>query len=364
MRVQDICSCLEAQMPLWLQESYDNCGLQVGDPNAEIHSALLCVDLTEAVVNEAIELGAGLIITHHPPLFKGIKSLQPSNYINRSILKAIEHKLAIYSAHTNADNAPSGLNYLLAEDFQLKNAQPLEKIKGQLMELVVYVPRSHRETLRTALFEAGAGKLGAYDSCSFSSSGEGTFRPLSGSKPFIGKQGELACETEDRLSLVLNVADSSAVVRSLHAHHPYEVPAYSLIPLANDYLGAGAGIIGDLEEPVDTQLFLRQVKDYFESEKISYSKTSKTKIRRVALCGGSGAFLWKKALSLGADIFITGEAKYNDYFDVEDRLILTTVGHYESEVVASKLFYSIISKKFPNFAIHRSKLNSNPILSI
>ncbi len=260
MQVKDIIQALEELMPLNLQESYDNCGLQVGDRTQEISSALLCVDLTEAVVQEAIDLGAGLIITHHPPLFKGLKCIGTSSYIERAIVKAIQNNIVIYTAHTNADNASNGLNYLLAEDFALENVQ--------------------------------------------------TLSPL------------------------------------------------------DEHSGNGAGIIGDLKEEIELNTFLQQVKKYFACEKLSYSKSEVKRIKRVALCGGAGAFLWRSAKTLGADIFITGEAKYNDYFDVEERPILATVGHYESEVIATKLFRKVISKKFPNFVLYISKLNSNPILSI
>ncbi len=260
MQVKDIIQALEEFMPLSLQESYDNCGLQVGDVAQEVSSALLCVDITEAVVQEAIDLGANLIITHHPPLFKGLKCIGTASYIERVVVKAILHNIVIYSAHTNADNAENGLNYLLAEDFALENVQTLSPIDGN--------PK------------------------------------------------------------------------------------------------AGAGIIGNLKEEVELNTFLHQVKNYFACEKLSYSKSEVKSIKRVAICGGAGAFLWSSAKELGADIFITGEAKYNDYFDVEKRPILATVGHYESEVIATKLFRKVISKKFPNFVLYISKLNSNPILSI
>ncbi len=364
MKIKDITQALEEVMPLWMQESYDNCGLQVGDKEAEVSSALLCVDLTEAVVQEAIDIGAKLIITHHPPLFKGLKQITGRTYIERSIIKAIQNDIAIYAAHTNADNAPNGLNYILAEDFGLRDIKPISPLEGKLMELVTFVPNSHLEVVQKALWSAGAGQIGAYDSCSYSSNGVGTFRPLEGANPFSGEQGELAKEEEQRLSVILASANASSVLGALHSAHPYEVPAYSLIPLANAYLGAGAGIIGDLEEAIETESFLRQVKEYFACEKLSYSKSDVKKIKRVAICGGSGAFLWRAAKGLGADIFITGEAKYNDYFDIESQPILATVGHYESEVIATKLFYKVISKKFPNFVLHKSKLNSNPIISI
>ncbi len=364
MKVKDIIQALEGEMPLWMQESYDNSGLQVGDVEQEISSALLCVDLTEAVVDEAISLGANLILTHHPPLFKGLKQIGGRSYIERSITKAIKNDIVIYSAHTNADNAPNGLNYLLAEAFSLENVQPIEPLQGKLMELTTFVPREYLLQVQESLWQAGAGKLGAYESCSFICEGKGTFRPLATAKPFLGAVGSMSEEEEVRLSVVLPSANVGAVVKALLEAHPYEVPAYSLVALENDYLGAGAGIIGDLPKSEESNQFLKRVKEYFSCDKLSHSRPIKESVHRVAICGGSGAFLWKTAMKKGADIFITGEAKYNDYFDVEGRMILATVGHYESELIIIELFHKVISKNFPNFVLHKSVLNSNPILSI
>lgn len=366
MKIKDIILALEAELPLWLQESYDNCGLQVGDPDLEATGALLCVDLTEQVVEEAIERGCNLIVAHHPLLFKGLKTIGTGSYIERVVMRAIKADVAIYAAHTNADNAPVGLNALLARDLGLKNLRPLQPLSGKMSELITFVPQDYLEPVQEALWAAGAGRIGAYDKCSFSSSGQGTFRALEGANPFVGEQGELHHESEVRLSVVLASADSSAVIKALHEAHPYEVPAYSLVPLANDYPMAGSGIVGDLAEQELLSDFLDRVKAYFATEKLSYSAcdASAHEVRRVAICSGAGAFLWRAARRASADVLITGEAKYNDYFDVECRPVLATVGHYESECIATRVFGEIISRKFPNFMLFTSQLNSNPIKSI
>lgn len=366
MTIRDITTAIERCLPLWMQESYDNCGLQVGDPNVEAMGALLCVDLTEQVVEEAIAKGCNLIVAHHPLLFKGLKRIATGSYIERVVRLAIKHDIAIYAAHTNADNAPRGLNAMLAEDFGLLNPKPLEPLAGKLTELVTFVPPSHLHEVQQALWSAGAGRIGFYDQCSFATEGEGTFRALPGANPFVGEIDALHHEQEVRLSVVLPTADASSVVAALHRAHPYEVPAYSLVGLANDYPQAGSGIVGDLPEAMPLQDFLTQVKAYFSTDKLSYSKPKDEGmlIKRVALCGGSGAFLWRAARRSGADVLITGEAKYNDYFDVEASPILATVGHYESERIATRLFADIISANFPTFALYQSELDSNPIRSI
>lgn len=353
---------------MWLQEEYDNSGLQVGDPSQDATGVLLCVDITEEVIYEAVELGCNLIVAHHPLLFKGLKRIGTNSYIERCVSLAIKGDICIYAAHTNADNAPEGLNAYLAKDLGLSSVRPLLPTTGKLMELVTYVPEAQLEAVQQAIWSAGAGRIGTYDQCSFRVSGEGTFRPLDGSRPFVGNLGELHRETEVRLSSILTEADSRAVVSALLSAHPYETPAYSLYPLNNSYLGAGSGIVGDMIEAVELDIFLESVKAYFRTDKLSYTPVNPyeqpMKVRRVAICSGAGAFLWREARAAGADVFITGEAKYNDYFDVETNPVLVTVGHYESEVIATKVFRDIISHKFPNFVILESKLNSNPIKSI
>lgn len=368
MTIKQIIEALEAELPLWLQEEYDNCGLQVGDADQEATGALLCVDVTEEVIYEAVQRGCNLIVAHHPLLFRGLKRVGTGSYIERCVSLALKADLCIYAAHTNADNAPRGLNAYLAKDLGLMNTRPLVSLVGKLTELVTYVPTEQLEAVQQALWAAGAGRIGAYDSCSFSHEGVGTFRALAGSSPFVGEEGQLHHEAEARLSVIFPSADTHVIVEAMLGAHPYETPAYSLYPLANDYLSAGSGIVGDLIEELDLEVFLESVKAYFATEKLSYTPLplgeGVRRVRRVAICSGSGAFLWRAARRAGADVFITGEAKYNDYFDVEARPILATVGHYESEVVCVRVFRDIISHNFPNFVLHDSKINSNPIKSI
>ena len=365
LRVAQIWELLEEHFPSSLQESYDNCGLQVGDPEGIATGVLCCVDITEAVLQEAVERGCNVVIAHHPLLFKGLKRLGTSSYIERCVRFALKHDLAIYAAHTSADNAAEGLHWRLAQDFGLLQPRILLPQTDRLLELTVYVPEAATAAVAEALWAAGAGRVGSYDSCSYRSSGQGSFRPLAGAQPYVGELGALHYEQEDRLSMVLPSHLSARVEAALLAAHPYEVPAYSFTQLLDTRGSTGAGIVGELPQPVALGDFLAEVKRYFATEQLRYSRAEATRlIQRVAICGGAGAFLWPEARRAGADILITGEAKYNDYFDCESAPILATVGHYESERISAQLFTELLSQKLATFAVYQSEIDSNPINSV
>jgi dinuclear metal center YbgI/SA1388 family protein len=361
MKISQVIETLEEFAPLGLQESFDNSGLQVGDVSQNVKGILLCLDITEEVLEEAIELDCNLIISHHPLLFKPIKKLTGWTYIERCIIKACKNDLVIYAAHTNLDNAFGGVNFYLAEKLGLQNLRILSPQKEGLLKLVTFVPEAHAETVRSALFSAGAGGIGNYDSCSFNVVGAGTFRAGEQTDPFVGNRLELHTEPEIRIETILPVQKKSAVLRSLLAVHPYEEPVYDFYTLANEWNRVGAGVVGELAYPEDEEAFLQRLKTIFKLQSIKHSSFPGKEIREVALCGGSGAFLIPDAIAYGADIFITGEAKYNDYYDVENRILLAVIGHYESEIITKELFYDIITKKITNFAVHFSTTNSNPV---
>ncbi|MDD3789485.1 MAG: Nif3-like dinuclear metal center hexameric protein [Petrimonas sp.] len=361
MRIKDILQIIEQLAPLSLQEDFDNSGLQVGDVNQEAKGALLCIDVTENVVEEAVSLGCNLIISHHPLAFRSFKSMTGRNYVERCMIKAIKNDICVYAAHTNLDNAQDGVNYKLAGMLGLQQVRVLSPQKGQLLKLVTFVPDSYAEFVRTALFNAGAGHIGNYDSCSFNLVGEGTFRAQDGANPFVGEVGDLHYEKEVRIETVLPRYKQSEVLRTLIAVHPYEEPAYDFYPLENDWKQAGSGVVGVLPEPMPEQEFLYLLKDVFNLPTIRHTKLQNREVRDVALCGGAGAFLIPEAIAYGADAFITGEAKYNDFYDVEGRLLLAVVGHYESEICTKDIFFDVISKKYPTFALHKSAFDSNPV---
>ena len=361
MKIKDILFVVEQLAPLALQENYDNSGVQVGDVNQEARAALLCIDVTEEVVDEAIALGCNLIISHHPLAFKAFKSLTGKNYLERCMIKACKYDIVIYAAHTNLDNAYDGVNYYLAKMFNLQHVKILSPQTNALLKLVTFVPSSHLEVLKTGLFNAGAGTVGNYDKCSYNSIGEGTFRAGEGTDPFCGKIGELHTETECRLEVVLPVFRKMEVLRALLATHPYEEPAYDFYSLENDWVQAGTGIVGSLPEPMDEEDFLYLVKDTLRLNVLQHSQNIGKMISDVAICGGSGSFLIPQAIKHGADVLITGEARYNDFYDVEDKILLAVVGHYESEIFTKDLFYDLLSNKFTNFAVHKSGYDGNPI---
>jgi len=361
MRIKDILQVIEQLAPPALQEDFDNAGLQAGDVNREATGALLCIDVTENVIDEALSLGCNLVISHHPLLFRPVKSLTGQTYIERCLIKAIKNDVAIYAAHTNLDNAQGGVNYKLADMLGLPQVPILSPKKSALLKLVTFVPESHAESLRSALFNAGAGTIGNYDSCSYNLTGEGTFRASEGANPFVGRVGELHFEKEVRIETVLPRYRQDDVLRALIAVHPYEEPAYDFYPLENTWAQAGSGVTGVLPEPMPEQEFLYLLKDIFNLPTIRHTKIQNREIRDVALCGGSGAFLIPQAVAYGADAFVTGEAKYNDFYDAEDRILLAVVGHYESEICTKELFYDAVSKKYPTFALHKSAFDSNPV---
>ena len=361
MKIKEIVSALDRFAPLPLQDGFDNAGLQIGLTEAEATGALLCLDVTEAVLDEAIALGCNLVISHHPLIFKGYKSITGKDYVERCILKAIRNDMVLYAAHTNLDNAKGGVNYKIAEKIGLKHLQVLEPKRNSLLKLVTFVPTEQAERVRKALFAAGCGNIGGYDSCSYNLKGEGTFRAGENTHPFCGSIGELHREEEVRIETILPSYKKGEVVRALLSAHPYEEPAFDLYPLENEWTQAGAGIVGELETPETELEFLKRTKKIFEVECVKHNRLTGREIQKVALCGGAGAFLIPQAIRSGADIFITGEIKYHDYFGHEDEILLAEIGHYESEQYTKEIFYSIIRDLFPNFALHLSKINTNPI---
>lgn len=359
--VGDIIQVLETVAPLALQESYDNAGLLTGSRDMEAHAALVCIDITEEVIDDAISQGANLVISHHPLVFRPLKSFTGKDYIERTLIKAIKNDIAIYACHTNMDNAWNGVNFKMAEMLGLFNLSILSPLPQQLLKLVTYVPSSHADSVRQALFEAGAGTIGDYDACSYNSEGFGTFRAGESTHPYCGEIGELHQEPELRIEMVLPRHLRARVVRTLLQVHPYEEPAFDLIAIENEWEQAGAGVVGELLCPMDEMDFLQRLKSVFKAGCVKYSSLTGKKIRQVALCGGSGSFLIPKAVAMGVDAFVTGEIKYHEFFGNDDSILLAEIGHYESEQYTKDIFCEIITKKFPTFACYYTKVETNPI---
>lgn len=361
MKIKEIVCALEKFAPLPLQDGWDNAGLQVGLTEVEATGALLCLDVTEEVVDEAISLGYNLIVSHHPLIFRGYKSITGRDYTERCVIKAIKHDITICSMHTNMDNAPQGVNKKMADKLGLQHVRTLAPQEENLLKLVTFVPTAHAEKLRNALFKAGCGHIGNYDACSYNTEGEGTFRAQEGCNPFCGTIGEVHFERETRIETILPAFRKSAVLRTLINNHPYEEPAYDLYPLKNSWNQVGAGIIGELPEETDVCTWLKQVKDTFKTACIRHNRFARQTVKTIALCGGAGAFLLPKAIAQGADVFLTGEIKYHDYFGHENDILMMEIGHYESEQYTTEIFYSIIKDLTPELPVKLAEKSTNPI---
>lgn len=361
MNIKEITQAIERFAPLPLQESYDNAGLIIGDPGVEATGALITLDVTDDVVDEAVKNGFNLIIAHHPLIFKGLKKISTRQMIGRLVTKCIKNDIAVYAAHTNLDNVAEGVNRIIADKLGLQNQKILDPKQEQLRKLVVFIPESHTEAVRQAIFDAGAGHIGNYDSCSFNSPGRGTFRALEGANPFVGHKNELHFEEETRAEFIYPKYRESRILSAMLSAHPYEEVAYDIYPLANSYAQVGAGMIGELETPENTTDFLKRLKRTFGVGCVKHTYLTSTKIKKVALCGGSGSFLIHKAIGAGADIYISGDIKYHEFFDADGKIILADIGHYESEQFTKELLMNLIKKNFSTFAVQISAVNTNPI---
>ena len=359
MIVKDVTKYLEKIAPLDLQESYDNSGLQVGDYNSEVKGVLVSLDVTLEVVDDAINQKCNLIVAHHPVIFGQIKNVINNSLTSSIIFKAIKNHINIYAIHTNLDNVPNGVNAKIAEVIGLKRKKILLP-KQNLLKLAVFVPESHSEKVSQALFRAGAGNIGNYKNCIFSSLGEGSFLPISGSKPYKGKEGRLEKVKEEKLEVIFPDYLLSDITQSMNSAHPYEEVAYDVFKLQNKSK-TGSGMIGELEEPIDELEFLNLIKKKFHAAGIRHTKLINMPIKKVAICGGSGSFLLKNAMIENADIFITSDYKYHQFFDAENRILIADIGHYESEQFTIDLISEFLMKKFTNFAIRLTTVNTNPI---
>jgi len=360
-KIKDITQVLQAFAPLSYQESYDNSGLQTGNPDDEVTGVLLTLDCTLAVLEEAIANNCNLIIAHHPVIFKPLKKLTGSNTVERVIIKAIQHQIAIYACHTNLDNVLPGVNARIADKIGLINKQILAPKTHDLLKLVTFVPIENTSTVLEALYAAGAGQIGDYKNCSFRTEGTGTFTPTAQANPYIGEAHKQENVSENRLEVILPEHIKNRIVSALLAAHPYEEVAYDLYRLENINQEAGSGMLGELPQPIPAAEFIAYLKEKMELKMVRHTDLLSKAIQKVALCGGAGSFLIKDALRQQADIFITADLKYHDFFAAEDKIVLADIGHYESEVFTKELFYDIIIKKFTNFAILKSKVNTNPV---
>jgi dinuclear metal center YbgI/SA1388 family protein len=359
--IQEITNYLEEIAPIEWQEGYDNSGLLIGDSKKKVSNILFCLDCTEAVLAEAKKLNCGLVIAHHPIIFKGLKKINTDHYVDRIVTYAIKNDIAIYASHTNMDNTMAGVNFQIAKKLGLQNIRPLVPKEKQLYKLYTYVPVKYLSKVKKALFEAGAGEIGDYKNCSFETQGQGSFRPVGNANPHTGSKDILNKVQETKIEFLLWAHQTSKVVKALKKAHPYEEVAYELITLENSQDTVGSGLIGELDKPMKHRSLLSFLSKKMKAKGIRYTVSDKKEYQKIAVCGGSGAFLTKKAIRADADAYITGDVKYHEFFEADNRLSLIDIGHYESEQYTPRLFYDILSKKMPTFALHLSKINTNPI---
>tara|TARA_B100001059_G_scaffold78225_1_gene76016 strand:+ start:5139 stop:6233 length:1095 start_codon:yes stop_codon:yes gene_type:complete len=361
MQLKSVLDFLESLAPLEYQESYDNSGLLVGEKSLNITGVLVSLDCTEAIVSEAISKKCNLIIAHHPIIFEGIKRFNNATYIQRTVQLAIKNDIAIYAIHTNLDNVYSnGVNSKIADRLGLKNTHVLRPKLNTLLKLATYCPPQNQEAIMESLFTAGAGHIGDYSNCSFSSVGMGTYKPGEVSNPTIGSAGKQSNEKEVKIEVIVPFNMQSHVTDKLLSVHPYEEVAYDWYPILNKNQSVGAGIVGDLPSPINDTAFLNLLKKEMNLAVIKYTPVTKM-IQRVSICGGSGQFLIEDTKHSKSDAYITSDIKYHDFFDADNQLMICDIGHYESEKYTIDLLYDILSEKFSTFAILKTRIDTNPV---
>ena len=362
MKIAEIVAHLESIAPPVYQEAYDNAGLLTGSADWECSGILTTLDATEEVVQEAIARHCNLVVAHHPIIFGGLKKINGKNYIERAVITAIKHDIALYAIHTNLDNmVGEGVNGKIAALLGLANERALLPREDTLFKLFCFVPLTHLEAVRQAIFAAGAGHIGGYSECSYSTEGTGTFKGGPGTKPFAGGPGRRHEEKEARIEVILPASLNRAVIGAMQGAHPYEEVAYDLLNLANTHPGVGAGLIGELPEAVEEITFLDRIRQIFRVPVIRHTRLTGRPVKKVAVCGGAGSFLISRALSEGANFYITADVKYHEFFDANDRLVIADVGHFESEQFTVDLLFEVLREKFRNFAVLKSDTKTNPV---
>ena len=363
MKIKDLEKLLEDWAPLSLQESYDNCGLLVGDGETKISSVLVSLDVTEEVILEAIHRDANIIVAHHPIIFKGLKSLTGDNEVERCIIMAIKNDIALYAIHTNLDNISGGVSFAMGEALGLSNMKILSPKKPGFFQLVTHVPRKYTKIVSEALFDAGAGRVGSYDQCKFTVQGNSSFRALKGSNPYKGDVGNLELTTEDRLELIVPIECKELVEKALINSHPYEQVSYAWLEMSNSSQDIGFGVIGELETELSDKDFINKIKKVFGVKVIKHTNSKSNLVKRVALCGGSGSEFLADAIKLKSDAYITSDISYHRFFDAKKVIFLADIGHWESEQHTIQLITDYIRSKMTNFAVIKTESITNPIIT-
>ena len=368
MIIQDVIDQLEALAPLAYAEDFDNVGLLVGNKNAALTGILVTLDTLESVIDEAVENNCNMIVSFHPIIFKGLKKLNGSSYVERVVEKAIKHDIAIFAIHTALDNSLNGVNDIICDRLEISHKKILLPQKGTIKKLTTYVPQKDADAVRTALFRSGAGTIGNYENCSFNSQGTGTYKGNEASNPKIGQRGEYHEEEETQISVTFKKHLEGQILQAFFTNHPYEEVAFEITTLDNYNQHIGMGMIGELKNEVSIDAFFEFVKEKMNVSCIRHSTLVKKKVQRIAVLGGSGSFAIAAAKAAKADVFITADLKYHDFFSADDQLVLVDIGHYESEQFTKMFLADYLSKKITNFApalpeskVVLSKINTNPV---
>ena len=361
MLIKDITNFLQTVAPPSLQEDYDNAGLITGNLNTSCTGIIISLDCTEEIVYEAISKNCNLIVAHHPIIFKGLKKINGNSYVERTIINAIKNDIAIYAIHTNLDNVITGVNGKIAEMIGLNNVRILSPKKDILQKLAVFVPAEYEAKLSEALFAAGAGNIGNYSECSFKSPGTSTYTPGENADPFSGKMGERSIDDEVKVEVIFPVWLQQKIIQAMKDNHPYEEVAHDIYELKNHFQEVGSGLIGELKEPINEKDLFQQLKRVFNLRLIKHTALLDRPCKKIAICGGAGSFLINMAKAAGADVYITSDLKYHEFFDADKQMVLADIGHFESEQFTIDLLFDLLSNKFPNFAILKTGVNTNPV---
>ena len=361
MKIKEILLVLDEMAPLAYAEDFDNVGLLIGNVNTETTGILVCHDALENVIDEAINNKCNLVVCFHPIIFSGLKKITGSNYVERAVVKAIKNDIAVYAVHTALDNHKNGVNKIFSDALGLINTKILISKQNFIQKLITYTTPENAETLRNALFDAGAGKIGNYDNCSFNSKGLGTYMGNEDSNPEIGSRFEFVENDEIKIEVTFEKHLQSRILKALFSNHVYEEVAYEIYDLQNAHQNIGLGMIGDLPESLNEKAFLTFVKDKMLCGAIRHSAFLGKKIQKVAVLGGSGSFAIKNAIQAKADVFLTADLKYHNFYEAENQLLLADIGHFESERFTKKYIVDFLKKKIPNFAIIFSEENTNPV---
>ena len=361
MKIAEIISFLELSAHPSLQEGYDNAGLITGNSAWDCKGVLCSLDVTEEVVQEAISKKCNLIVSHHPIIFGGLKKISGQNYVEKTIITAIKKDIALYAIHTNLDNVIEGVNGKIASFLGLQNISILSFKENTLKKLFTFAPLDKAEQVRNAIFAAGGGHIGHYSECSFNAEGTGTFKAGEGTNPYVGVRGQQHREKEMKIEVIFPSFLENSIVSALKNTHPYEEAAFDVVLLTNPDPSTGSGVKGELQVALSERDFLAMLKKVFNLPVIRHTALTGKPVRKVALCGGAGSFLIPKALAADADAFITADLKYHEFFDANGLMLIADIGHYESEQFTINLLYDVLEQKFPNFAVLKTEVNTNPV---